>query len=103
MRRSSSLELTEGAQPNLLSSIGPSATFTALPAIPATPFLNTDRPVDPHNDVIDERYCSNFCRLLTPHSPARVVVTWHCGWREQPGLLSLKQLWCDLAPLRGPA
>jgi hypothetical protein len=24
-------------------------------------------------------------------------------WLEQQGLLSLKQLWCDLAPLRGTA
>ena len=24
-------------------------------------------------------------------------------WLEQLGLLSLKQLWCDLAPLRGTA
>ena len=25
------------------------------------------------------------------------------NWLEQLGLLSLKQLWCDLAPLRGTA
>ena len=60
--------------PNLLNSIRPSTAVTELPAIPASPFLNTDGPVDPHNDVIDERYANDFSRLLQSLCYADILI-----------------------------
>ena len=69
-----SRELPEGAQPSLLNSIGPSTAATALPPIPAPPFLNRDGPVDPHNDVINQGNANHFSRLLQSLCHADILI-----------------------------